>query len=383
MCPRKKSDSLKSVLGYSLPVYHSTGKKHYVDFYALDPATGEMKRKKYHIDGAGSKTAEKRLASELVNRLTIKLQAGWNPFAENGSGRSVTKISDILEKYLANIAQDCRKKTIQAYTSRVNVLREYMATLAAPPVYAYQYTREFIVDFLDWVYFDREVSPRTRNNYMAWCYGLGEFMIQRKYLTANPAEGICKSKEKPKKRKALTAAMLRQMRGELFATDRPFLLACMFEYYCFIRPTELSNLKIRDISLKDQSVMISGEFSKNKKDGKVAIPDELGRLLIDLRYMAMPGNWYLFGKGFRPAREKAGADQFNKRWVKMRKKLRWSDDYQFYSLKDTGIRDLANSEGIVIARDQARHSDISTTNKYLQGDSLKVHEESKRFKGGL
>lgn len=55
----------------------------------------------------------------------------------------------------------------------------------------------------------------------------------------------------------------------------------------------------------------------------------------------------------------------------------------FYSLKDSGIRDLANAAGIVVARDQARHADISTTNKYLQGKSLTVHEETKHFVGRL
>jgi len=39
--------------------------------------------------------------------------------------------------------------------------------------------------------------------------------------------------------------------------------------------------------------------------------------------------------------------------------------------------------GIVIARDQARHTDISTTNKYLQGRDLPVHDETKHFKGEL
>lgn len=56
---------------------------------------------------------------------------------------------------------------------------------------------------------------------------------------------------------------------------------------------------------------------------------------------------------------------------------------QVYSLKDSGIRDLANAEGIVVARDQARHSDILTTNRYLKGDAMAVHEATKRFKGGL
>lgn len=32
---------------------------------------------------------------------------------------------------------------------------------------------------------------------------------------------------------------------------------------------------------------------------------------------------------------------------------------------------------------QARHSDISTTNKYLKGENLSVHEETKHFNGSF
>ena len=75
---------------------------------------------------------------------------------------------------------------------------------------------------------------------------------------------------------------------------------------------------------------------------------------------------------------------FRRKWNKLvRKGLGWDDCYQFYSLKDSGLRDLANAEGIVIARDQARHTDVSTTNKYLQGRDKPVHEEVKHFKGNL
>ena len=31
----------------------------------------------------------------------------------------------------------------------------------------------------------------------------------------------------------------------------------------------------------------------------------------------------------------------------MREALHWDEHYQFYSLKDSGIRDLANSQGVV------------------------------------
>ena len=65
------------------------------------------------------------------------------------------------------------------------------------------------------------------------------------------------------------------------------------------------------------------------------------------------------------------------------KRLDLPKEYQFYSLKDSGIRALANAEGIVIARDQARHSSVAVTNKYLQGRDRPVHKETIRFKGAL
>lgn len=150
-----------------------------------------------------------------------------------------------------------------------------------------------------------------------------------------------------------------------------------------IRPEELSNVRIRDINLKEQSVFISASVSKNKRDGKVGLNDEIVRLMIDLELFSNDGDCYIFGEKMRTCRVKASGEIFRRQWIKVRKALRWGDEYQFYSLKDSGIRDLANTMGIVIARDQARHTDISTTNKYLQGRDLPVHDETKHFKGEL
>lgn len=105
--------------------------------------------------------------------------------------------------------------------------------------------------------------------------------------------------------------------------------------------------------------------------------------MIELRVFDRPGCCYLFGKDFRPSEQQAHSRIFRDYFVKVREALRWDMSKQFYSLKDSGIRDLANAEGIVVARDQARHSDIGTTNKYLKGDSLTVHEETKHFKGAF
>ena len=173
------------------------------------------------------------------------------------------------------------------------------------------------------------------------------------------------------------------MRRYLKKEDKYFLLACYMEYYTFIRPTELSYLKVGDICLKDKTVFVSEDFSKNKKSAKVALNDTIIKLMIELDVLSKPTSYFLFGKNFRPAAERSNADQYNRRWKKMRETLGWSDEYQFYSLKDSGIRDLANEQGVVVARDQARHSDVSTTNRYIQEHNMQVHDETKQFKGAF
>lgn len=173
------------------------------------------------------------------------------------------------------------------------------------------------------------------------------------------------------------------MRRHLLETDPHFLLACELEYYTFIRPNELSHLRVKDVSIKDQTIFVSGDFSKNHKDGYVGINRRICRLMIDLKVLEQPGEFYLFGKGFIPRKDRYNADQFNRRWKKMREELGWEDCYQFYSLKDSGIRDLANDAGIVVARDQARHSDVATTNKYIQVHPKDVHEVTKTYEGEL
>lgn len=383
MCPNRSLANKISVMGYSIPVYHE-GEKSYVDFYADDPVTGKIRRKKYHLDSIRRKRDRANYAAQLIGQLLLKLSKGWRPWeSEKGADRGYTPIEECFEKYLDRIEKTGRKKTQQSYTSRINILKEYISTLENPPKYICQLNREFLIEFLDWCLHERGVGPRTRNNYRNWFRVFADFLIERRYITENPVDGIEKLKEKPKKRKPLTPEMLNELTRYLERHDRYFLLAVMIEYYCFIRPNELSRIRINDISVANQRVFIPGEISKNGRDGSVAINDTVMRLMLDLGVLTEPAGMYLFGPEFRPGEKHQKADAFNKRWAKVRKELGWGDEYQFYSLKDSGIRDLANSAGIVTAKRQARHSDISTTNKYLQGLDAPLPEEAKHFKGGL
>ena len=159
--------------------------------------------------------------------------------------------------------------------------------------------------------------------------------------------------------------MLARLAEYLKKDDLFFYLACLMEYYTMIRPSELVNLKVGDIHIEKQAIYVDGSFSKNYKSSLVGLNDAIMRVIIHLDIASYPSDYFLFSDYFMPGKVQKRADMFNKKWKKVREALGWPRCYQFYSLKDSGIRDLANAEGVVVARDQARHSDVAVTNKYI------------------
>lgn len=384
---RRKSASLSEIISYTVPKLH-TGKYWYVDFKAYDPLEQKMKRKKYMLDGISKASERRKRANEIIANLMIKLRQGWNPWADATTNRQYTLYKDVIElyyKYLIKLHKTgtIKDSTLVDYSKRLRILQEYVEKLYQPIVYIYQFDQTLCSDFLDYILMDRDSSARTRNNYRTWLSSLCNWMVEKQYLDKNPVQAIRSLPEDEKKRTAIKPADLKKLQMHLKKNNPHFLLLCQFEYYTFIRPDELSNIKLQDINLTEQRVFIASTISKNRKDGMVGLNDTLIKLMLDLKIFDNPGNWYLFGKDFKPSAKKNTPRVYRNTFNKVRTELKFPDTYQFYSLKDSGIRDLANAEGIVVARDQARHSDISTTNKYLKGDSMTVHDETKHFEGNL
>ena len=100
------------VLGYTLPKLHE-GKKWYVDFYAPDPETKEVRRKKYYVDGVKGKRARRAAADSIIDKLTTKLRSGWNPWAETKCASGTKLFNEVLDSYLI-ILPDFQTDTIMA-----------------------------------------------------------------------------------------------------------------------------------------------------------------------------------------------------------------------------------------------------------------------------
>lgn len=383
----KISEQNRKPYSFTPPARHR-GKEDYVSFYAFDPASGRMKRKKYMLDRYKSGKTRTMMASQLISTLTLKLANGWNPWVDNPSTRGDILLTKVLDNYWLYVRKErernvLKEKTFVDWKSRLNILREYIKEYHKEGTMAYQVDTAFCVGYLDYVLLDRDVSARTRNNHRGWLSSVCTWMISRGYITDNPISEIPSLPEHEKFRDALTHEALHRLRTWCETHNQYFLLAVMMEYYTFIRPTELTNIRIKDISIERQTVFVSSEISKSRRDGVVALNDKIIRLMVGLGIFDSPGNYYLFGRRMRPSEKPTTARTFSEYFIKVRRELGFPDTYQFYSLKDSGIRDLANAEGIVNARNQARHTNISTTNRYLVGKNQPVNEGTKHFEGEI
>lgn len=369
--------------GFTLPVLHTVG-KWYVDFYARHPVNGEIKRKRYTIPMYLPPRERKERASILLSKFTHLLQEGWTPWADDKMNHGLygfTMFSKCIEQYLDAVNRRGRKKTKDNYQSRVNILMLFRDSTDNKIKYAWEFDARFCKCFIEWLINTRHVCPRTANNYRGWLHGLGEFLLNHRFIIRNPVNELPILPEHETIRKDIDDNMLVQLAEFLKEDDLFFYLACLMEYYTMIRPSELVNLRVRDIHIEKQEIYVDGSFSKNYRSSLVGLNDAIMRVIIHLDIASYPSNYFLFSNNFMPGKAQKRADIFNRKWKNVREALGWPRCYQFYSLKDSGIRDLANAEGVVVARGQARHSDVAVTNKYIQHHE--AHECTKHFKGVL
>ena len=147
----------------------------------------------------------------------------------------------------------------------------------------------------------------------------------------------------------------------------------------------MSYLKVGDFHIEKKTLLLHGSNTKNHHDALLTVPDHVLRLMIDLKVFDCPSDYYLFSNGFAPGKEWKSEKGFRDYWHRyVRKHLRLTDRYKFYSLKDTGITNMlrANTD-ILTVRDQARHSSILITDIYTPKDIQEANRLLLNYKGVL
>ena len=387
-----KNSSLPAVIkSYTMPVLTCAKCYWYISFYAYDPSQSKLRRKRIRISPKFKKVSDRRqYANDLLERITLELRQGWNPWINFSSPEQYATWQDVCTEYRSYIGK-CkaealmREKTWKGYTSFLDSFNAWNDSQHRPIFYAFQFDQKLLTRFVDWLWLDKGLSVRTRDNYVMWLHTFCKFLTGRSFVESDPSASLqcIGGKIKSNKNRTVIAAEgMARLKDWCLEHNKYFLLACYILYYCFIRPNEMSYIQLKHISIKRGTIFIPDYSSKNGKDGTVTLPDVVVKLMIDLEIFTHPDTDYLFSHQLRPGPERHSPKQFTDYWSHyVRKALNFPDKWKFYSLKDTGITDLIRDNADLLSvRNQARHHSLLMTDIYTPHDIEEANDVIKTRK---
>lgn len=370
-----------------------------LSFYAFDNQIGKLRRKRIKLNHLGKRWFIKRREKEICARFIALLAQGWTPFKDGGGAvlprlkpqktlvahsvslqEAVKRHNDyVTAEVERKVMSDATRKTYHAYSKR---LLGFMPSILIGDV-----TTSVLVSFVDSLKAENK-SPKYCNSIIGWLKTIFGWFLERGLVNDNPASPI---KTETLSRQQGRPTMTIEEHEKLFRLLREkgykeFLLACMMEYYTYIRPNELYRVKVRYINFSEQSLTVPAEISKNRKTAKVALPTVVVNLMRELGIDRHKGDDYVFGERMKCCAKIGNPKQFGRFWSRhvvceggIFPEL-GKYGVVFYSLKNSGITDmLARGIPSAVVRDQARHQDLSTTEIYGRTSQTKAPEGLRNY----
>jgi integrase len=260
-----------------------------------------------------------------------------------------------------------KRKTKDSYNAFLNVFTDWYIQFGKSTEYA-----KLGLRYLGWLNANGR-NNTTHNNHKRQLKSFFDDMMKayKEKYPSNPFEDARRLPEVRQTKKWFKPVHQQWLKSEISKRDKELWLACQIEYYCFIRPKEISDLKIENIKFETSEFSIHSTSSKNCKQEIVPIPPELLRQLEYLK--EYPEHYFIFSKSGSPGLEQLSRDALSLRHKKYTDWLGLGDGYTFYSWKNTGAVALVkNGVHMKIISMLMRHSSIDITDEYLK--SLQIDD---------
>ena len=367
-----------------MPARLTRGKIWYISFYAYDPSIDALRRCRVKVNRIKDKNERRLAAVSLMREINLRLHQGWSPFITDDT-RSHHLLFEVLDKFLKVKSRSIEPGSMRSYMSFVSTFKKWMLSSGYNErVQVRSFDRTMASAFMMDIDENPRIALRTYNNYVAFGRALSNWMMEFNYIPRNPFDHIKKkdTRKAPKKsRRTLTDGEKKQLFDFLISNEKyEYLAMCLLCYYCLMRDKEIVSLKVGDIDIKRQLVRVDESIAKNDHTSWRTIPDAMLPWLQKLDLNA-PKDYYLFSYAgnyiFSPGRVRTCERKVAKYWSDIiRPALGWGLDLKFYSLKDTGITDMA-SAGVPLnlVKEQADHSSLEMTNIYMGDSGGKAHEQ--------
>ncbi len=336
---------------------------YYIDYYAINPVTNQLKRVRIKLKRQQKKFPIKKdfiiYANKIVSEINIKLTSGWSPFFNTENSRLYTPIGDVTKIFITAKKRELRENTIRSYSSFCNMFIEWCNNNYSG-IYCGSFKRLDAVRYMDYFYNERKVSNRTFNNHLKLANTFFQFAIEKCYIIENPFLGIKRKLETEKKRILIDVESRKKILSSL--NNDPFKYVLMLIFHSLIRPGEIKKLQYKDINFEKSYIVVNGAIAKNHKTRYSAVESETMEYFKTLH---CPPNYYIFGACCVPSQSMISDKVFFKHWDKLRKKIKLPAEMQLYSLRDSGITEkLQNGLDPLTVMKAAGHHDLAITTRY-------------------
>ena len=345
------------------------GKDWLIVYYVKNPITEKLERQRLRVPKRKSLKLMEREGKRIVDEINRRLQSGWNPYFESNE-TFYAKFDEVCERFLNENKVELQKSekredTYRSYKSFFSIFNAFLEAKSVKIKFIFEFNKIIMSNYLDYIYYDRSVSNRTYNNHLNFFSTFFNWLIKKGYVSTNICEGFTRKKVIGKQRTIVPEKQKKDVLSYLFKNDFNYFVLLMLDYKCFIRRTELTKLKVKDINLSKNTILLRADISKNKKEETVTIPNEILPFLAMQLQKANNSDFVFSSNDFKPGIEKLNPKKISDHFSKIRTILNLPQTIQFYSFKDTGITELfeAGLPSIKI-RNQARHHDLKITEIY-------------------
>ncbi|MBD2704402.1 site-specific integrase [Spirosoma sp. BT702] len=380
---------------YKKPQLYNAGgdikKKWYVHYSYINPKTGKYQRIKQYQDLNSYHTKKERIeyADLLIKAIEEDLEAGYNPFAkvnEQTVAGSYT-LEQCVPAFLATKERQLRGKTIMGYRSILNMFLDWAKRTENHDRHLSELTTEDVENYFRWAQKNRNLAPTTHNTELTTIRSFFTFWIGKRLINYNPASGIKRLREEVAKHTVYSDAQIKLITDYLSQSDTPrdkqLLQYIKFIYYTCIRPKEIRMLKVGDIRLKTDTILVPANVSKSGRSEPVDIAPGLDEVIEEMGLATADPDWYVFGnqaKGVagdysdpRPGPKPVGINYFSDLYRELTKELGLSEEHTLYSWKHTrNVHLYMEDKDLLRLMRHNRHTDPKVTMRYLRNLGLLV-----------
>jgi len=278
--------------------------------------------------------------------------------------------NEIIPLLLEELKIQISEKSYKTYKSQNNRFNEYLKSIGGDTLPISEITNEMVGRFFLHLASEHHLDKPTCQKYFISVRRVWQYANKHGYTDKMPFSTVIF----PKKGKDMSSEVIppehsRIILEEIEQKDPQLYLACLTEYYCFIRPgKELRLMRVKDIDFVNGIIKVPQERAKNGHARMVTMPNQLLELYKKQNIDLYDKELYVFGKRKKPDSKPCSVNMLRYRFNKYRDKNGFSKGYHLYSWKHVGASVLHDSRLVSMRElmEQLGHSKLSATEHYIK-----------------